>query len=199
MAAIKDTGVIPIGYYCYSRNTDGTKVCPYWSNPKLSPDEQKSPGTNAAYDLNFDQSKWFAHCSFLEKDSDYNDSSFDERGNFIGSSIIWDQVKECGQNPEPPPTEKEIEASAKERDIVYKFLMAYNIPHVNVKVMSRDDGNQYVKVDRNFHRKPEKNLLVNQYAHILEDLINADLDLVNNLELGHSTSYRHPDSKNMDK
>ena len=59
MAAIKDTSVIPIGYYCYGTSPCGVNgTCPYWSNPLTGND--KHAGTNPEYAdrLNMDKNKY---------------------------------------------------------------------------------------------------------------------------------------------
>lgn len=70
----KDVSLIPKGMYCYREN----KICPYWS-----------------CDVTYEESDWMkmrpisnGKCSFL------NTTDNDEPG----AGLLWDQVKECGEN-----------------------------------------------------------------------------------------------------
>jgi hypothetical protein len=160
---IKDTSVIPVGYYCYGTSPCGVKgTCPYWSNPKTG--ATKSAGTNTSMDLNYDKSKWFAHCSYLNEDSDYN-----ARDNALGGmSLIWDKVKECGQNPEPPPTKDESAAFSELSKLVYGYMADNNLNHVNIKL-----SNNTLKVNRNFHREESKNVAIHSHANVLDGLLSV--------------------------
>lgn len=67
----KDTSVIPLGLYCYSRDDEGKrKACPYWS---IDPTHEKQDN---------------GYCSYLEK-GDWSS---------LGWGLLWDQVKECEVN-----------------------------------------------------------------------------------------------------
>lgn len=84
MSEPRDVSVIPQGSYCYEplRVENGrmvVKPCPYWSSQPERGEQQ------------------YGHCAFLG----YGDWEVD------GVSLLWDQVKECGQNmdeeiPAPP-------------------------------------------------------------------------------------------------
>ena len=71
----KDQSVIPNGVYCYGyvSQKEGSRkiqICPYWSKNKTK-DNQES-----------------GYCSFLEL-GDWMEN---------GTSLLWDQCKECGIN-----------------------------------------------------------------------------------------------------
>lgn len=73
----KDTSVIPKGSYCYTiRSVDMSNgnikanVCPYWSKDYSKPDQGNG------------------YCSYLEL-GDWMEN---------GTSLLWDQCKECGIN-----------------------------------------------------------------------------------------------------
>lgn len=69
----KDTSVIPSGPYCYTYDLRGhTVVCPYWH---LSADRPEQENGYCDYMAAGD---WDSECS----------------------SLLWDQVKECGMNDE---------------------------------------------------------------------------------------------------
>ncbi len=83
---------IPKGHYCY----DEKGTCPYWSSKDDLPEQENG------------------HCSFLNK-SDYELNEergemkwFNQKGEVsqitrpheIPSSLLWDMVKECGENIE---------------------------------------------------------------------------------------------------
>ena len=101
---MKDTSVIPEGHYCYvpdiekNDNKDKndsayyTKNCPYWGYIK-------------------DEGVDICHCSFLNESSIPNgtsDEDYKKLKDKYGSDeklwekftgdLIWDQVKECGEN-----------------------------------------------------------------------------------------------------
>ena len=74
---MKDTSVIPKGMYCYTiKDIDHTtgrmsiNLCPYWSVRSSKPEQ-----------LN-------GYCHFL-KIGDWHEN---------GTTLLWDQVKECGIN-----------------------------------------------------------------------------------------------------
>jgi hypothetical protein len=73
---MKDTSVIPKGLYCYTLHSvtaDGKfnmTVCPYWSK---NPDHESMDN---------------GHCGYLEQ-GDWE---------IEGTSLLWDQCKECGIN-----------------------------------------------------------------------------------------------------
>lgn len=100
----KDTSVIPNGPYCYvpdiekNANKDKDdhvyyiKTCPYWSIIK-------------------DEGVRICHCSFLNESSIPNGTSDEDYDKLIAKygsdealwkkftgDLIWDQVKECGEN-----------------------------------------------------------------------------------------------------
>lgn len=100
----KDTSVIPPGHYCYvpdiekninrDRGDHGyyIKPCPYWGHIE-------------------DEGVDICHCSFLDKGCVPNgtkDKDFNKLKKKYGSSdavwekypldLLWDQVKECGEN-----------------------------------------------------------------------------------------------------
>ncbi len=83
----KDRSKIPTGYYCYqSAIIDGIRtvqVCPYWSIR-----HDKEPKENG-------------YCSYLE------------RGDWEIGGLLWDQVKECGEN-QRDPTIKDIDIAYRE-------------------------------------------------------------------------------------
>jgi len=104
MSEKKDTSVIPGGHYCYvpdlekNANKDEddsiyyTKTCPYWGYIK-------------------DEGVDICHCSFLGESSVPNGTSnedFKKLEKKYGSDegiwnnmtldLLWDQVKECGEN-----------------------------------------------------------------------------------------------------
>jgi hypothetical protein len=74
---IKDPSLIPRGHYCYSRDrkTGKRTMCPYWV---INPEK-------------FDKQQENGYCHFMEAgDGDIVD------GGLI--YLLWDQVKECGEN-----------------------------------------------------------------------------------------------------
>ena len=86
------TSVIPKGCYCYhsmkisNRKTkDGlpifeTEICPYWDTDETKPNQS-------------DGYCWYMECGDWEED---------------GTFLLWDQVKECGENePDYDPCEEE--------------------------------------------------------------------------------------------
>jgi hypothetical protein len=92
MEKIKDISVIPQGVYCYTYLKDGSYyVCPYWS--KIEGGEEQADG----------------YCAFLEKgdldiqnEQEFKDLKTGEitKGSELpfATSLLWDQVKECGIN-----------------------------------------------------------------------------------------------------
>lgn len=79
---IRAEELIPRGNYCYTMtdppsSENGfrlkTKLCPFWSNNPDQPDQGSG------------------YCSYL-KQGDWMEN---------GTSLLWDQVKECGVNPAP--------------------------------------------------------------------------------------------------
>jgi hypothetical protein len=96
----KDTSVIPKGDYCYNEKGN----CPYWSMKKGLPKQENG------------------YCDYLGQ-SDYERN--EEKGDIkwsnkdgivttitkpheIGISLLWDQVKECGENFYTEEEEKEF-------------------------------------------------------------------------------------------
>lgn len=208
MAAIKDTSVIPVGYYCYGTSPreaacgSGTKgTCPYWSNPLTGND--KHAGTNPEYadELNMDTNKWVGHCSFLEIDSDYNDRN--------NSSMIWDHLKECGQNPEPLPTPEQTHAFnelKKVIDFFFKENPQVDCVHIRNSFNSKEPHSLTggkVLVDRGYYNlarqldpellkeKEKQQELLFAYADDLENVINSH-PWSKDLESGHSTVFTSP-------
>lgn len=103
MSEEKDTSVIPPGHYCYvpdmekNANKDKDdhrlyiKTCPYWSIRKDKPEQANG------------------YCSFMEKgDWEINEDAtvIDMKTGEVtevsdlpfGVGLLWDQVKECGEN-----------------------------------------------------------------------------------------------------
>jgi len=63
--------LIPHGIYCYTVDNKGNrKVCPFWSKEPNYPEQMNG------------------YCDFLKK-GDWMDN---------GTSLLWDQCKECGVN-----------------------------------------------------------------------------------------------------
>lgn len=99
----KDKTVIPKGWYCYDIIKGKRVLCPYWSIRKDKPEQENG------------------YCSFLgkgdweeNKEKNWRDSkgkltSADEMG--INLSLLWDQVKECGENDY---TDEELDKIIKE-------------------------------------------------------------------------------------
>lgn len=99
--------IIPHGDYCYrvtavAAGADGvpslkTDRCPYWKGRKDRPEQR------------------FGYCRLL-KVGDYTQGRTPD-GKPRATSLLWDQVKECGINPDPlftsaqQPTEGLIDAS----------------------------------------------------------------------------------------
>lgn len=74
MTKNKDQSVIPNGHYCYDENG----VCPYWSIREDQPAQRNG------------------HCSYLEQgDWEVTNENLPEELQ-SASSLLWDQVKECG-------------------------------------------------------------------------------------------------------
>ena len=72
----KGTTVIPYGYYCYN----GNETCPYWDVADCKHEQPKSDITL--------QGVCCGYCWFLEK-GDHQEN---------GTSLLFDQVKKCGEN-----------------------------------------------------------------------------------------------------
>jgi hypothetical protein len=99
----KNKSKIPKGFYCYDKNG----ICPYWSKDLNLPEQENGC------------------CSFL-KTNDFKENEKqgivvwkDKNGNEtktephdIPISLLWNQVKECGENEY---TDKEIEELIDER------------------------------------------------------------------------------------
>lgn len=90
----KDESLIPPGSYCYTYTEDGEYVvCPYWSKILNAPEQADG------------------YCAFLEKgdieigkSAELVDMATGEVTPWeelpFNSSLLWDQVKECGINDE---------------------------------------------------------------------------------------------------
>ena len=74
LALKNDSKIIPAGIYCYEK-----KVCPYWT-------------VRRSYHNIQEMRQSCGYCRLL-KQGDFMDN---------GTMLIWDQVKECGINPDFP-------------------------------------------------------------------------------------------------
>ena len=84
----KDTSVIPRGYCCYSHKDGKEVICPYWRRIEGRPHQEDG------------------YCDYLEEgDLEINADTeeYDPKTGKISDSpinvgLLWDMVKECGEN-----------------------------------------------------------------------------------------------------
>jgi len=105
---MKNTKDIPRGYYCYDERGD----CPYWDiNPELP--KQANGVCNFLGKSDQDLNKEYAETLRTEysEDKSIEGKLYSEvYGEPLEFSLIWDQVKECGENN---PTKEEADVRAR--------------------------------------------------------------------------------------
>jgi len=94
---VKDTSVIPKGFYCYSIKKGKRVMCPYWSIRADKPEQENG------YCAYLGKGDWELH-----KDHDFNVETRQPDGTYAKSvvkgkdmpfspSLLWDMCKECSR------------------------------------------------------------------------------------------------------